>query len=43
MDRKYEVAFFQAVKAKLAKLDGTGVGDTDESKKPQFVRWLIKP
>ena len=31
MDGKYEVAFFQAVKARLAKLDGTVVGDTDES------------
>lgn len=30
MDVKDEVAFFQAVKSRLAKLDGTGVGRTDE-------------
>lgn len=30
MDVKEEVAFFQAVKARLAKFDGTGAGKTDE-------------
>lgn len=30
MDVKEEVAFFQAVKARLAKFDGTGTGKTDE-------------
>ena len=30
MDVKEEVAFFQAVKARLAKFDGTGAGRTDE-------------
>jgi type I restriction enzyme R subunit len=30
MDVKEEVAFFQAVKARLAKFDGTGSGKTDE-------------
>jgi len=30
MDVKEEVAFFQAVKARLAKFDGTGLGKTDE-------------
>ncbi len=30
MDVKDEVAFFQAVKARLAKFDGTGTGKTDE-------------
>ncbi|MCF6268644.1 MAG: type I restriction endonuclease subunit R [Melioribacteraceae bacterium] len=30
MDVKDEVAFFQAVKARLAKFDGTGAGRTDE-------------
>jgi type I restriction enzyme, R subunit len=30
MDIKDEVAFFQAVKARLAKFDGTGAGRTDE-------------
>ncbi len=30
MDVKEEVAFFQAVKARLAKFDGTGEGKTDE-------------
>ena len=30
MDVKDEVAFFQAVKARLAKFDGTGTGRTDE-------------
>ncbi|WP_181308172.1 type I restriction endonuclease subunit R [Rufibacter sp. XAAS-G3-1] len=30
MDAKDEVAFFQAVKARLAKFDGTGSGRTDE-------------
>ncbi len=30
MDIKEEVAFFQAVKARLAKFDGTGAGKTDE-------------
>jgi len=30
MDVKDEVAFFQAVKARLAKFDGTGAGKTDE-------------
>jgi len=30
MDAKEEVAFFQAVKARLAKFDGTGSGKTDE-------------
>lgn len=30
MDAKDEVAFFQAVKARLAKFDGTGVGKTNE-------------
>ena len=30
MDVKDEVAFFQAVKARLAKFDGTGLGKTDE-------------
>ena len=30
MDAKEEVAFFQAVKARLAKFDGTGQGRTDE-------------
>jgi len=30
MDVKDEVAFFQAVKARLAKFDGTGEGRTDE-------------
>ena len=30
LDVKDEVAFFQAVKARLAKFDGTGVGRTDE-------------
>ncbi|MCP4745816.1 MAG: type I restriction endonuclease subunit R [Desulfobacteraceae bacterium] len=30
MDVKDEVAFFQAVKARLAKFDGTGSGNTDE-------------
>ena len=31
MDVKEEVAFFQAVKARLAKFDGTGAGNTDEA------------
>ena len=31
MDAKDEVAFFQAVKARLAKFDGTGSGNTDEA------------
>jgi hypothetical protein len=31
MGVKDEVAFFQAVKARLAKFDGTGAGKTDES------------
>lgn len=31
MDAKDEVAFFQAVKARLAKFDGTGSGRTDEA------------
>ena len=30
MDAKDEVSFFQAVKARLAKFDGTGMGRTDE-------------
>lgn len=30
MDAKDEIAFFQAVKARLAKFDGTGSGKTDE-------------
>jgi len=30
MDAKDEVAFFQAVKARLSKFDGTGTGSTDE-------------
>lgn len=30
MDAKDEVSFFQAVKARLAKFDGTGLGKTDE-------------
>jgi len=30
MDAKDEVSFFQAVKARLAKFDGTGMGSTDE-------------
>jgi type I restriction enzyme R subunit len=30
MDAKDEVSFFQAVKARLAKFDGTGMGKTDE-------------
>jgi len=30
MDAKDEVSFFQAVKARLAKFDGTGTGKTDE-------------
>jgi len=30
MDAKDEVSFFQAVKARLAKFDGTGAGKTDE-------------
>lgn len=30
MDVKDEVSFFQAVKARLAKFDGTGMGQTDE-------------
>lgn len=30
MDVKEEIAFFQAVKARLAKFDGTGSGSTDE-------------
>lgn len=30
MDAKVEVSFFQAVKARLAKFDGTGSGKTDE-------------
>ncbi len=30
MDVKDEIAFFQAVKARLAKFDGTGLGKTDE-------------
>ena len=30
MDVKYEVSFFQAVKSRLAKFGGTGIGNTDE-------------
>ncbi len=42
MDVKDEVAFFQAVKARLAKFDGTGAGRTDEEIETTIRQVIVK-
>jgi type I restriction enzyme R subunit len=42
MDAKDEVSFFQAVKARLAKFDGTGSGKTDEEADGRPIETTIR-